>query len=328
MNRIISRIAFTLAGLVAVFAAQAASYTVKARLDSAYLLMGKQTAVHLEIVGNLDGTGQILANDSMWRDVELVGMTEPQIKDLGNGRKELTRDMIIQAFDSGLYNLPPMLYVQGQESIAANNLVLKVIPVNVDTLTTVHDYADVASPGSKFFDFLPDWMTDYGLWILLALVVIGLSIFVYLKWLRKGKIPLIPVKKPVPPYQVAMQALQQLRSQQLCERGEEKEYYTRLTEILRVYLDKRFGINAMEMTSSEIKRALHSNEETRISEPLMASVLETADFVKFAKVRPLPDDNVKAFNSATQFIEDTKPAPEPEEAEKPTDGQSKTEKKK
>lgn len=330
MNRTISRIVFALTGLVAVFVTHAGSYTVKARLDSAYLLMGKQTAVHLEIVGNLDGTGQILVNDSMWRDVELAGMTDPQIKDLGNGRKELTRDMIIQAFDSGLYNLPPVLYVQGNESIAANNLVLKVIPVNVDTLATVHDFADVTSPGSKFFDFLPDWMTDYGLWILLALAVIGLSVFVYFKWLRKGKIPLIPVKKPVPPYQEAMQALQQLRSQQLCERGEEKEYYTRLTEILRVYLDKRFGINAMEMTSSEIRHALHSNDETRISEPLMASVLETADFVKFAKVRPLPDDNVKAFNSATRFIEDTKPAPEPEPGpgSKADEGQSKTEKKK
>ncbi|MCM1483379.1 MAG: hypothetical protein NC043_03515 [Muribaculaceae bacterium] len=306
-------IALLMLSFVVFMPVMASKYTVKARLDSTYLLMGKQTAVHLEIIGELDGSGRLLANDSMWCDVELVGMTEPEIKDLGNGRKELTRDMIIQAFDSGLYTLPPLIYIQGADSMEANKLVLKVLPVNVDTMLTVHDYADVASAGSKFFDFMPDWVTDYGLWILLALIVIGLSVFVYLKWLRKGKIPLIPVKKPIPPYQMAMQELQTLQSLQLCERGEEKEFYTRLTEILRKYLDGRFGINAMEMTSTEIRKAIRHNETTRMSESLMANVLETADFVKFAKVRPLPDDNISAFNSAVKFIEDTKPAPTEDE---------------
>ncbi|MDE6812556.1 MAG: hypothetical protein K2J28_01800, partial [Duncaniella sp.] len=82
--------------------------------------------------------------------------------------------------------------------------------------------------------------------------------------------------------------------------------------ILRVYLQGRFGINAMEMTSTQIRQILDSNEETRLSKENMERVLETADFVKFAKVRPLPDDNVRSFNSAMQFVEDTKPKPEPE----------------
>ena len=323
MNQSIRRIIICLALLAGMLAAPtvyaASDVSVKARLDSAYLLMGKQTAVHLEIVGSLDGSGQIMANDSMWRDVELVGMTEPTIKDLGNGRKELTRDMIIQAFDSGMYTLPPLQYVQGGESIAANQLVLKVLPVNVDTMVTVHDYADVASAGRNFFDFLPDWATDYGAWILLALIVIGAAVFVYFKWLRKGKIPLIPVKKPIPPYQVAIQALKNLQQSNLCERGEEKEFYTRLTEILRVYLSDRFGINAMEMTSSEIIRAVRHNESTKMSESLMSGILQTADFVKFAKVRPLPDDNKQAFESAMKFVEDTKPAPEEEASTETSD---------
>lgn len=304
----------------------ATTYTVKARLDSAYILMGKQTTIHIEVVGNLAENGNLTSNDSLWRDVELVGITDPEIKELGNGRKELRRDMIIQAFDSGLYTLPPILYVQGQESVASNELVLKVIPVNVDSLISIHDYADVASAGSHLFDFMPDWMTDYGLWILLALAVIGISIFVYMKWLRKGKLPLIPTRKPIPPYQVAMQALQQLQTQHLCERGEEKEYYTKLTEILRVYLYNRFGINAMEMTSSQIIDSVRTNEDAKTSESLMKEILETADFVKFAKVRPLPDDNTRAFNAAVKFVEDTKPAPEPDsdETKNTADGKQKS----
>ena len=69
----------------------------------------------------------------------------------------------------------------------------------------------------------------------------------------------------------------------------------------------------MEMTSTQIRHMLNSNAEAKLSKQNMERVLETADFVKFAKVRPLPDDNICAFNSAMQFVEDTRPKPEPEE---------------
>lgn len=281
--------------------------SVKAAMDSAYIIMGQKTAVHVEVIGELDGTGFFVPNDSLWKDVEISSESEAVIKDLGNNRKSLSKDIIIQGFDSGLYSLPTIAYVQGNETIAANKVTLKVIPVNVDTLTTIHDYADVESAGHNFFDFVPDWISDYGVWVLLALIVIAASIFVYVKYLRKGRIPLLPTKKVVPPYEAAIGALNRLASEHLCERGEEKQFYTRLTDILRVYLDKRFGINAMEMTSSEITKSLRANEETRTSENMMAEILEIADFVKFAKVRPLPEDNNRALHQAISFVENTKP---------------------
>ena len=117
--------------------------------------------------------------------------------------------------------------------------------------------------------------------------------------------------RKVPPYELAMQALTRLKSEKLCENGHEKEYYTRLTEILRTYLEQRFGINAMEMTSTQIMQQVSRHDETRPSAGLMKQILEMADFVKFAKVRPLPDDNVKSFTMATRFVEDTKPVEKP-----------------
>ena len=65
----------------------------------------------------------------------------------------------------------------------------------------------------------------------------------------------------------------------------------------------------MEMTSSQIIRQINSNAEAKPSAPILNRILEMADFVKFAKVRPLPDENATAFNNAVKFIEDTKPAP-------------------
>lgn len=287
-----------------------AGVVVKASLDSAYLLMGKQTRLHVSVVGNLPDSCNVNVVDTAWRDVEIAGVTEPVVNDLGNNRKELLQDVIVQSFDSGMYTLPPVYFIDGGETIASNRPVLKVIPVSVDSLVTVHDFTDVVDVKRHFFDYFPDWVTDYGIWILLALLVIGGGIFVYFKWLRKGKLPLVPVKKPVPPYQLAMQRLQLLHEEHLCEKGQEKEFYTKLTDILRSYLDARFGINAMEMTSTQIRRSLRDNEHTKMSEKYMSRILEIADFVKFAKIRPLPEDNVGAYKSALQFVEETKPVVE------------------
>lgn len=312
MSRKLKYLLLTLCATSSSYMSAQEPVNVKVSLDSAYIIMGKQTPLHVEIVGKLDENGGILTPDTLWKDVEIASVTEPVITDLGNGRKELRQDLILQAFDSGLYTLPPVLYLQNGVVSESNRPALKVMPVDVDSMATVHDYADIQTPPRHFFDFLPDWMTDYGLWILLGLIVIAAGLFVYLYYIRKGRIPLVPVKKPVPPYELAIRQLDELHAAKLCERGEEKEFYTRLTDILRNYLDSRFGINAMEMTSSQILRALNSNEETKVPRKYMSAILETADFVKFAKVRPLPDDNAAAFKSALQFVEDTKPVPEPE----------------
>lgn len=315
MKRLIYFIAVCFFASVCVVATTSSKLvSAKASLDSAYILMGNQTSLHVEVIGNLDGTGYFVPNDSLWKDVEIAQQSDAKITDLGNNRKQLNKDFIIQGFDSGLYNLPTIIYVQGNETITANKVTLKVIPVNVDTLTTIHDYADVVSPGRNFFDFLPNWVSDYGFWILISLIVILLAIYVYIKYLRKGKIPLVPQKKIIPPYEMAMESLKRLDEQHLCERGQEREFYTRLTDILRVYLSKRFKIYAMEMTSGQIIRSLRENEQTRMSEELMAKVLEVADFVKFAKVRPLPEDNRAAFANAVKFVENTKPVEEPKGA--------------
>ncbi len=290
------------------------SQSLKISLDSAYLLMGRTTPLHVNLIIDGDPKGQlVIPKDSICDKVEILDILKADTSDMGNGRKEINRDIILQSFDSGVYRLNPILYVSGNETISSNRLVLKVFPVEVDSLQSIHDYADVSDVDRKFIDYLPDFIVDYGLWILAVVIILGAGAYViYLINRKKNPFAAQP-SKPIPPYDKDIDELNRLRAEKLCEQGKEKEFYTRLTDILRIYLHGRFGINAMEMTSTQIRHVLDNNEETRLSKENMNRVLETADFVKFAKVRPIPDDNVKAFNSAIQFVEDTKPQPEPEE---------------
>lgn len=316
---------------IGINSAIASAPSIKVSLDSAYLLMGKTTPLHVELVNDASTSGQLLIpKDSVCDKVEVLRILDADTSNLGSGRQEIKLDILLQSFDSGMYRLNPIKYVEGSETISSNQPVLKVLPVSIDTLQTIHDYADVADIDRSFIDYLPDFVVDYGLWILAIIVVLGIVAYV-IYFVTKKKTPFAFAQpKPVPPYEKALQELNQLRSEKLCEQGRERDFYTRLTDILRIYLQGRFGINAMEMTSTQIRNTLQSNEETRLSKRHMEQVLEIADFVKFAKVRPLPDDNVRAFNSAMQFIEDTKPQPELEpesesDSEKDTTEENKTE---
>ena len=295
-----------------------AQTSLKVSLDSAYLLMGKATPLHIELITASSADGQLLVpKDTLCDKVEILKALEADTSDIHNGRIQIDQQLLLQSFDSGTYVLNPIRYVQGNETIASNRLVLKVMPVPVDTLTTIHDYADVQDVDRRFVDYLPDFLVDYGLWILALIIVLGAGYYLYRRLSRKG----VETKEKViviPPYELAIQELDSLRSDKLCEQGREREFYTRLTDILRQYLQGRFGINAMEMTSTQIRHMLQTNEETRLSKRNMDQVLETADFVKFAKVRPLPEDNTRSFNSAIQFVEDTTPLP-PAQADDDTD---------
>lgn len=283
---------------------------IESKLDSATLMMGRVTSLNVTVVKPSAERGRIvIPSDSMTANVEIVGEAAADTTSLGNGIEEIKRRIILQSFDSGVYVLKPILYVSPLgDTIASDRPVLKVIPVNVDSLTTIHDYADAQEGEHRFFDFLPDFMTTWWFWLIVGVVLAAAGIILYFHYAKKGNITIKLRSKPEePPYERAVRSLNDLRSQHLCEQGREKEFYTRLTDILRVYLDKRFHINAMEMTSSQILRALESNEATRLPRLHMSQLLEIADFVKFAAQRPLPDDNVKAFNNAMQFVEDTKP---------------------
>lgn len=304
----------TLCSALATAAPMQAAPKLTQSLDSAYIIMGRTTTLNIEMLADGPLKGQLAVQQKEYpKEVEIADEGKTDTTALGNNRYELRRQLTIQSFDSGTYTLPPVLWIEGRDTLRSQVLALKVVPVAVDSLTDIHDYADVVEPDSKWTDALPDWMVNWGLGVLLGLVVAAGCVWAWWKYLRRRPQQTVEPEKRIPPYELAIMKLNELRGEHLCENGLEREYYTRLTDILRQYLHNRFGINAMEMTTSQILRALRHNETTRMQESLMNRVLEMADFVKFAKVRPLPDDNVRVFNSAMSFVEDTKPAPEPAE---------------
>ena len=222
----------------------------------------------------------------------------------------------LTTFDAGGYSLGryPMLYVDKNitDTIwSRDSLVLRVGTFEIDTTKqTIYDIKRPLDLPLRFGEF-----SGYLLWGLLGLAALGALIWYLIK--RRKSLPLFGKPKPVdPPHVAAIKALEVLHNQKVWQNNKHKLYYTRLTDIIREYLEGRFGVHAMEMTSDEIMEALSGLELSEKSRTELRDLLQSADLVKFAKHVPDAEYNENAYTCAYYFVEDTKPT---EVEEKPAE---------
>jgi len=311
---------------------------VTASLDSAVILMGRIDTLRLIVERDADIQGAFPLLDKLIKDKngyatllnDTIEIGVPRVDTLKKEGNRITERLVmpVQVFDSGRYSLPPFVYLTADDSVASNSIDLEVVPVKVGENDLISDFKDIVPPSDKsFWDWVPDWLYYY--WWLWLLIIVGVVVAVYFiaKYRRTGKFITLPEKPQPKPWTVALQRLDSLKSKNLWENGQEKEYFTDLTDIIRDYLSQRFGINAMEMTTRQIMQTLVDQTEVKEKRGYVRKILDMADFVKFAKVRPLPADNVEAFDNAVNFVKETIPvAPDPPKNGENTDSNLMSEK--
>ena len=107
------------------------------------------------------------------------------------------------------------------------------------------------------------------------------------------------------PHQKAMKEIEQIKADKMVSSENPKEYYTKLTDTLRRYIEERYGFSAMEMTSSEIIEKLTASQDQKALAELR-QLFTTADLVKFAKYSTLINENDMNLVNAIEFINQTK----------------------
>lgn len=306
---------------LAVGKASAQQTLIDVAVDSAAILIGEQTTLHLTVTADKDRPVLIVVpGDTLMKGVEVLNLSKPDSSLIENDRLVIKQDILVTSFDSSLYLLPPLKVIDGADTIYSNQVALKVstVPVNADKPEEFNDIKDVWKPPFVWADYYP-WI--YG--VLFALFLICVIAYV-IKRLRSRK-SLIPFKKEepqLPPHEQAILELDQIKQQKLWQQGRSKEYYTLITDTLRKYMAGRFGMNAMEMTSGEILDFIRTEGEAESVYANLRQILELADFVKFAKMNPLPDENDLTLVNAYLFVSQTKPLDEPQPADAPEAGQS------
>ena len=85
----------------------------------------------------------------------------------------------------------------------------------------------------------------------------------------------------------------------------QKAFYSGITDTLREYIDARYNIGAMEMTTAEIVRNLKDTDLSQDLQDGLKELFERADFVKFAKFIASDEDNAAALPMAVRFVTTT-----------------------
>lgn len=179
----------------------------------------------------------------------------------------------------------------------------------VDTDKAMTLLKDEGINTQKNLPFIFGEIRDYVIYSAIAIIVLALMLYLLLPVLKRYIAQRGEVVKPkpkMPPHIVAIKALEELKNRKLCENGKHKSYYTSLVSILKVYIDGRWDISVLDKTSAETMVALRDVELPRECRSNLIAILETADFVKFAKVVPEAETNDELFIKAYYFVENTK----------------------
>ena len=223
--------------------------------------------------------------------------------------------LTLTSFNGNLYYLPPFKVKVNGKTVESKSLALKVVEVEVDT-TKLDKFFGPKDVQDNPFQW-SDWKLSFWLSILI-LVLWAVAYYLYLR-LRDNKpiIARIKIVKRLLPHQKAMKEIEQIKADKMVASEDQKEYYTKLTDTLRKYIEERYGFSAMQMTSSEIIARLTSSGDQQSLDELRRLFM-TADLVKFAKYSTMINENDANLVNAIDFINQTKQENQPtEEVVKP-----------
>lgn len=309
MKRIISVISALFLLLVA---ASAQEVTVTSAPDTTAILIGDQIGFTVSAVipaGTVAGISE--AGDTLAGKIVILGKSPRDSVAGPNGKIVIFERYLITAFDSGTYTIPPF-YAE----VASGDTLLRYYSEN-SFLTVLRP--DVTPPDSTdvIFDIIPPrrapvTFAEIVPWLVIALVA---AVLLYLLARFLPRNPLRRFVRPLPPpepaHVIALRELSVLRSEELWQKGQIKEYYSRLSDILRRYIDNRYGISSPELTTDETVRMLQRAAVTTGRQmSVVKEILSLSDMVKFAKYVPESSLHERCYEDAMKFVEETREAEE------------------
>jgi len=309
--------------------------SVQASVQPAEIQIGEQALINLKVIAPKDKIVQFpVYQKEIIPGLEVLTMLPPDTV-IENNVATMNFKYVVTSFDSTLYYIPNMPVFDGTDTLYSNSFGLKVTsPVLKDSTVAylekmntgqtdsidfrqlqLNDIKPVQKPAFVWTDYL--WILWIVLGIILLLLLIGLIIVLVLRKKNKGYFFTPP--QVLPPHVRALQELDKLKAGKIWQQDREKEYYTKITDILRIYMFERYRINAMEMTSGEILAEIRKRLDEDSVYNNLVQILSVADRVKFAKHKPYMDENDLSLINAYFFVNQTRepdPIPDKKEQEK------------
>lgn len=228
-------------------------------------------------------------------------------KSEAGGYSTIERNYVLSSYEIGSQTIPPLKIIykgtQGEGEVITNE-----IPVDIKGVLKEEensgDIKDILAPVDvpiSFKRLVP--------WVCAGFGVFALSGIIY--WLinkrKRGQERQELEFAKRDPHEVAYELLERLSEEDLIAKGLIKEYYYRITDILRHYIEDRFGLLAPERTTEEfLTEMAHTNKLENIHKLLIQEFLERCDMVKYARYGPSRMEIQETYDAAKRLIDETR----------------------
>jgi hypothetical protein len=278
---------------------------VSTAFDTSRIYIGDQTHFSI-IVEQPAGVSLSIPffKDTLFKKIEILSGPIVDSSINKEGRIRIVQKYLVSSFDSGFYQVPPVIAElrneNGIKRFFSDYSPLEVMRVRIAPADTTLKIFDIIKPYRA-----PVTLGEILPWVLLV-AVLGVLIWAVIRFIRKRKKTekgIEVIINPDPAHVIAFRELEKLRDEKLWQNGEIKLYYTKLTEILRQYLENRFRVFSLELTTSETLEALvKTGFKKDVSYNQLKTVLTGADLVKFAKYKPESSENESHFQTSWDFV--------------------------
>lgn len=303
--------------LLLVIPAEGQLISVKSLVSTDSLMIGEQISYTLRVEADNELEFYLpLLQDTLSTTLEVLSPLSSDTT-FTDRRIVIEQSYLITGFESGSQIIPSqeVTYRRGGVLDTARSmpLIINIYNPVVDTTQQIKPIKPPINTPVSFSEILP-WLGG-GLG---GLLISGLIIWLLVRYLKKKRDPQGAFSTPQEPaHVIAFRELDLLKEQKIWTMGMVKEYYSRLTEITRRYIERQYDIPAMESTTEEILHAFsRTNRDDSLLDEMLKELLELADLVKFAKEDPLPVDNQTNLTNAYIFVQKTFPMFYREETDK------------
>ncbi|MBC8033512.1 MAG: hypothetical protein H7Y03_05165 [Chitinophagaceae bacterium] len=231
----------------------------------------------------------------LWFSVD----TLPHFELIDKGKVDSTvagvyrQTIILTSFDSGRNMIPPVSLELNGRSYLTDSIAVMVSFSEFDPKKEYHDIKDILEVEAVKDGYLKWLLLGVGTLLLLLLIW-----YLFRKFRKKKSVDAVTVS-PLSAFEEALKGLEELKKQQLTE----KQFYTRMNDILRWFVYRKNGITTMQKTNEEFILQLDKLNMPREDFTALAQTLRMADAVKFAKYVPAEEENDNSYRVIRKSIE-------------------------
>lgn len=281
------------------------------------LTVGDRIILRLEVNHPAGSRVELPKLDKQWEKFEVLDQSLPQDTSGSGGLVTTGQDIAVTLFEPGQYQTPALVVTHHKPDGAVEELAAPVIPLKVTSvLTDDKELRDIKPQVDLPVPPLWPWII-VGVWLALVLAVALtlLGMWLYRRWPRRSRPAEMDEEvfiDPRPPEEIAHTELDRIESLKLPAQNRLKEHYSLVADCLRLYIEGRYHIPALEQTTGEIQVAFKKAKTPPREAAAFSALFTESDLVKFARYLPQANEAAGLVNRARTIVDATTPAPETE----------------